>query len=172
VPSASESPQPVAQAGLAAGPDAPAAGSTPHNRPGPLGRLWRAGATSAVATVLSHGTYVALLAAAQAQATIASAIAFAVGACFNYIAGRRITWGRRKRPHPMRETLPYFLVIAASGGVSVGVATVVQHLIAPLGLTNAARTTVLELANIGSYGVVFFFKFALLDRWVFRRHEQ
>lgn len=132
----------------------------------------RAGATSVGATVLSQGSYVALLAAARADATIASTIAFLVGACFNYVVGRRITWGRKKRPSPVRETLPYILVIAAGGAVSVGVATLVQHLITPMGLTNAERTTVLEIANIASYGLVFFVKFALLDRLVFRRHEQ
>lgn len=132
----------------------------------------RAGAISAVATVLSHGSYVALLAAAHANATIASAIAFLIGACFNYVVGRRITWGRKRRPHPVQEMLPYFLVIAASGMVAVGVATLVQHAIAPMGWSNAERTTVLEVANIASYALVFVFKFALLDRLVFGPQEQ
>lgn len=131
--------------------------------------MLRAGGTSVLATVLSHGIYVALLGLAGADATIASAIAFVCGAVFNYLVGRRITWGRRNRPHPVRETLPYLLVVGCTGLLSVGVATLTQHLITGLQLSNAERTLVLELANIASYGVVFLVKFALLDRWVFRR---
>lgn len=131
--------------------------------------MLRAGATSVLATVLSHGIYVALLGLVRADATIASAIAFVCGAVFNYLVGRRITWGRRNRPHPVRETLPYLLVVGCTGLLSVGVATLTQHLITGLQLSNAERTLVLELANIASYGVVFLVKFALLDRWVFRR---
>jgi putative flippase GtrA len=133
--------------------------------------LLRAGATSIGATILSHGTYIALLAAAHANATIASALSFLVGASFNYFVGRRITWGRKRRPHPIKETLPYLAVIASSGALSVIVATVVQHVIGPMGLTDFQRTAVLEAANIGSYGLSFIFKFTLLDRLVFRHHE-
>lgn len=129
----------------------------------------RAGTTSVVATVVSHGIYVALLGLVRADATIASAIAFGCGAALNYLVGRRITWGRRHRPHPVRETLPYVLVIGCTGLLSVAVATLTQHLIIGLQLSNAARTLVLELANIVSYGVMFLVKFMLLDRWVFRR---
>jgi len=137
-------------------------------RHGVFGRLIRAGATSLGATVLSHGTYIALLAAAHSSATFASAVAWVIGASFNYFIGRRITWGRTNRPHPVREMLPYIAVIAASGMLSIGVATLTDHVITPMHLTNTARTVVLELANIASYGVVFFFKFTLLDRLVFR----
>ncbi|QDP95024.1 GtrA family protein [Microlunatus elymi] len=147
------------------------AGTGPASRHGLFGRLMRAGVTSVGATILSHGTYVALLAAAHANATIASTISFLVGASFNYFVGRRITWGRKHRPHPIKETLPYLAVIAASGTLSIVVATVVQHVIGPMGLSDLRRTAVLELANICSYGVVFIFKFTLLDRLVFRHHE-
>ncbi|MBO0812072.1 MAG: GtrA family protein [Microlunatus sp.] len=140
----------------------------PEARPGVFSRLVRAGLTSVGATLLSHGTYISLLAAAHANATLASTIAFLIGASFNYFVGRRITWGRKQVPHPIRETLPYFTVIGASGMLSIGVATLTSHVIAPLHYTNAMRTVVLEGANIASYGVVFFFKFTLLDRLVFR----
>jgi putative flippase GtrA len=140
--------------------------------PGPVwcGRLWRAGAVSVIATVLSHGTYVGLLAGLDANATLASAVAFALGACVNYLVGRRFAWGRRHRPNPVRETLPYVGVIAFAGAISIAVATLTQHLIHPMDLSVAQRTVVLELANIASYGLVFVVKFTLLDRLVFRRH--
>jgi putative flippase GtrA len=118
--------------------------------------------------VLSHGTYIGLLAAAHSSATFASSVAWLVGASFNYFVGRRITWGRTNRPHPIREMLPYIAVIAASGMLSIGVATLTDHVIGPMHLSTASRTIVLEAANIASYGVVFFFKFTLLDRLVFR----
>jgi putative flippase GtrA len=140
----------------------------PVARPGVINRFVRAGATSVVATVLSHGTYIGLLAAAHSSATLASSIAWFVGASFNYFVGRRITWGRTNRPHPIREMLPYIAVIAASGMLSIGVATLTDHVIRPMQLSTAGRTIVLEAANIASYGVVFFFKFTLLDRLVFR----
>lgn len=140
-------------------------------RPGTLGRFIRAGITSVGATVLSHGTYIGLLAAAHSSATVASAIAWVVGASFNYFVGRRITWGRTERPHPLREMLPYVVVIVASGMLSIGVATLTDHVIRPMHLTNTDRTVVLELANIATYGAVFFFKFTLLDRLVFRHRS-
>jgi putative flippase GtrA len=139
------------------------------SRPGLIGRLLRAGATSIMATVLSHGVYVGLLAVARADATLASTVSFFCGAIFNYLVGRRVTWCRRNRPHPLKEMLPYVVVIASSGALSIAVATLTQHLIQPMDLTVAQRTVVLEIANILSYGVVFFFKFTLLDRLVFRR---
>ena len=37
-------------------------------------------------------------------------------------------------------------------------------------LGDQTQTIVLEVANIVSYGLVFFFKFTLLDRLVFRHH--
>lgn len=155
----------------------PRSGAGPRNlgtrlgqRPGWLGRLIRAGATSIMATVLSHGVYVGLLGLARADAAPANAIAFGCGAAFNFLVGRRFTWGRRYRPHPVREMLPYLAVIGCTGLFSVGVAAVTQHLIVPLELSNGGRTLMLELANIASYGLVFFVKFVLLDRLVFRDH--
>jgi putative flippase GtrA len=138
-------------------------------RSGVLGRVLRAGVTSIGATVLSHGTFIALVGPAHANATIASAVAFALGATFNYFVGRRFTWGRKERPHVIRETLPYAIVVGLTGLLSVGGTTLVQHLIEPLQLTHLQHTVVLELAFIASYGVVFLLKFTLLDRLVFRR---
>lgn len=156
--------EPPAEAGSAT------ADTVVASRPGVINRLFRAGATSIVATVLSHGTYIALLAVAHSSATFASAIAWVIGASFNYFVGRRITWGRKHRPHPIREMLPYIVVIAASGMLSIGVATLTDHVIRPMHPSVVDRTVVLELANIASYGVVFFFKFTLLDRLVFRHN--
>lgn len=143
----------------------------PTRRPGVLNRLLRAGATSIMATIVSHGIYVGLLLLARADATLASTVAFLCGAVFNYLVGRRVTWGRRRRPNPVKETLPYVVVIATGGMVSIVVAGLTQHVIRPMDLTLTQRTVVLELANIASYGVVFFFKFALLDRLVFRHRD-
>jgi putative flippase GtrA len=168
MPAASEGPGPT---GLPAVTSSPEATQTPAEPAGPglFGRLLRAGATSIMATVISHGVYVGLLALARADATLASTVAFFCGAVFNYVVGRRFTWGRRDRPHPLKEMLPYVVVIAAGGAVSIAVATLVQHLVRPMGMSLTERTVVLELANVVSYGVVFFFKFTLLDRLVFRR---
>lgn len=141
-------------------------------RPGTLSRLFRAGVTSVGATLVSHGIYIGLLAGAHSRATLASAIAWVFGASFNYFIGRRITWGRKHRPHPVREMLPYFAVIVASGLLSIGVAAVTSHAIAPWHLSTGYRTAVLEAANIASYGAVFFFKFTLLDRLVFRHRAE
>ena len=167
-----EVPSPGASADEGSTTEAAVAGqdaATGPSGPGVIGRLLRAGATSIMATVLSHGVYVGLLALARADATFASTVSFFCGAIFNYVVGRRLTWGRRNRPHPLREMLPYVVVIASSGALSIAVATVTQHLIRPMDLSVTQRTVVLEIANILSYGVVFFFKFTLLDRLVFRR---
>lgn len=137
-------------------------------RSGVIGRVLRAGVTSVGATVLSHGTFIALVGPAHVSATIASAVAFALGATFNYVVGRRFTWGRKNRPHVLRETLPYAIVVGLTGLVSVSGTTLVQHLIEPMQLTHLQHTVLLELAFIASYGLVFLLKFTLLDRLVFR----
>ncbi len=165
---------PASATSPAASPDPTADRGDPAvaTHPGVFGRLMRAGATSVMATILSHGVYIGLLVLARADATLASTVAFLCGAVFNYMVGRRFTWGRRRRPHPVKEMLPYLVVITSGGAVSIAVATLTQHLIRPMDLSLAQRTLVLEIANIASYGVVFFVKFMLLDRLVFRHRDE
>jgi putative flippase GtrA len=141
---------------------------TPGQRPGVIGRIMRAGATSIGATLISHGTFIGLVGFGHVRAGIASAIAFALGATFNYFVGRRVTWGRTNRPDVVKETLPYVIVVGSTALLSIGGTTLTEHLIEPLGLSHLQHTIVLEIAFIVSYGVVFLLKFALLDRIVFK----
>ncbi len=143
----------------------------PGQRPGLIGRVMRAGATSIGATVISHGTFIGLVGFGHVRAGIASAIAFALGATFNYVVGRRVTWGRKNRPHVVKETLPYVIVVGSTALLSIGGTTLTEHLIEPMALTHLQHTIVLEIAFIVSYGLVFLLKFTLLDRIVFKHHE-
>lgn len=141
---------------------------TPGHRAGLIGRIMRAGVTSVGATLLSHGTFIGLVGFGHVRAGIASAVAWALGATFNYFVGRRVIWRRRARPDVVRETLPYVIVVGATALLSIGGTTLVEHLIEPIAMSHVKRTIVLEIAFILSYGVVFLLKFTLLDRIVFR----
>jgi putative flippase GtrA len=134
-----------------------------------IGRIIRAGATSIGATLISHGAFIGLVGFGHVRAGFASAIAFALGATFNYFVGRRVTWGRKDRPHVVKETLPYVIVVGTTALLAIGGTTLTEHLIEPLALSHLQHTIVLEIAFIVSYGMVFLLKFALLDRIVFKQ---
>ncbi len=136
-------------------------------RPRLLVRLFRAATSSALATGISQATLIGLLWAGAAPA-LASALAFVAGAVPNFLLARRWAWGRTGTPAVKRELVPYFCVIGAAGVASVGLTTLAGHLTEPLDLSGFVRIVVLDAVFLGSYGLVFIAKFALLDRFVFR----
>ncbi|MBK1785412.1 GtrA family protein [Prauserella cavernicola] len=141
----------------------------PHaGQPRLFARLVRAGASSVLATATSQVALIGLLWWGSSP-TAASAVAFVAGAIPNYFVARRWAWGRKGKPDFKRELLPYLAVIGLGAVASVGLTTVAGMITEPLEISGLARILVLDAAFLSSYAIVFVFKFALLDRLVYRR---
>ncbi|EHR63293.1 GtrA family protein [Saccharomonospora cyanea] len=136
-------------------------------RPRLLVRLFRAATSSALATGISQVTLIGLLWWGAAPA-LASAVAFVAGAIPNFFLARRWAWGRKGTPPVKGELVPYLVVIGLAGLASVGLTTLAGWFTEPLELSGLLRIVVLDAVFLGSYAIVFFMKFALLDRLVFR----
>jgi putative flippase GtrA len=134
-------------------------------------RLIKAVLTSVFSTGVSQIALLGLL-WFDAPVWVASSVAFVAGAIPNYLLSRHWAWGRHGRPDLRTETVPYLMVIGAGGLVSIGLTTLTGLLLTPLHMPHLAHVLVLDAAYIGSYGLVFLFKFALLDRFVFRAAPQ
>ncbi|PXY20225.1 hypothetical protein BA062_33800 [Prauserella flavalba] len=140
----------------------------PHaGQPRFIARLVRAGASSVLATAASQVTLIGLL-WWGASPTAASAVAFVAGAIPNWFVARRWAWGRKGKPDVKRELMPYLVVIGLGAAASVGLTTLAGMITEPLEISGFTRIVVLDVAYLSSYAIVFAFKFALLDRLVYR----
>ncbi|MGH3437867.1 MAG: GtrA family protein [Sciscionella sp.] len=131
-------------------------------------RLGKFAAASAVSTVISQLTLMGIYGLAGRTALLASICAFAAGSIPNFLINRHWAWGRRGAPNVGKELLPYLAVIVAGGIASTGLVTLADALLEPVLASRGWRTIILDLVYLGSYGLLFVVKFALLDRLVFR----
>lgn len=129
-------------------------------------------AGSMVGTVISQLVLIGLYGVSGTSAATASVLAFIAGAVPNFFLNRRWAWGRRGADGAWREMLPYAVVVTVGGLAASGLSTTAEHLIRPVVENHVLRTAILDLAYLASFGVVFVFKFALLDRFVFRRTQK
>lgn len=135
------------------------------------GRYWRLlsrfAAASVIATVISQLLFLLSYDGLRAPAAVATVIAWAAGAIPNFVLNQR-TWGGGGRSALRGEILRY-------GAISVG--TAVLAALATSGTESLVRTlfandrTVQVMAVwaafAGTYAVMFFVKFYLVDRVVF-----
>ena len=96
--------------------------------------------------------------------TIASLVAFVVGAIPNFLINWKWTWGRNGRPALVRELVPYIAVIVGGGLAATALTTLTDHVLAPLITDRAWRTVFLDGAYLASYALLFVVKFALLNK--------
>ena len=93
---------------------------------------------------------------------LSAVIAWVCGAVPNYWLNRRWTWRRTGRADPRRELLPYVLIIL---GTLVLAAVVTRAVDGALSDSAAAtRTTLVAVAFLGVYVVMFLLRYLLLDR--------
>lgn len=122
-------------------------------------------AGSVVSTLLSQGALTLLYGVGHANVTVASLVAFVVGAIPNFLINWKWTWGRDGRPAVLRELVPYIVIIVAGGLAATGLTTLTDHVIAPLLTTSHAwRTVILNAVYLASYAILFVLKFALLNQ--------
>ena len=121
-------------------------------------------AGSVFATLLSQITLTGLYGWAHTSATVASLVAFVVGAIPNFVINWKWTWRRSGKPALMRELVPYIAIIVGGGLAATGLTTLTDHVLAPLVTDRAWRTVTLDVAYLASYAILFVVKFALLDK--------
>lgn len=143
-------------------------------RPARSGRRprWRAALvgrysiSSVIAGVLSQGAFAASY-ALGALPSVASAIAFVVGAVPNYLMNRYWAWQQRGRPHAGRELLPYLVIILVTAGAAALVTTAADAFLRARIESDFWLVVLVDAAFIGTYGIMFVLKFVLFDRFVF-----
>ncbi len=121
-------------------------------------RLLRFGAVSAVVTPTTLVILWLLHAAAEWPAWQANLTAVSAGAFPAYFLNRHWVWGRSGRNRLWGEVVPFW-VLTLSGGVA-----------STLAVDAAAgrwdNSGLLVLVNLGTYGLLWLFKFFVLDRLV------
>jgi putative flippase GtrA len=129
-------------------------------------RLLRYGSVSAISTVTSLvllGIFVGLL---NFSATWANVLAIGIGTIPSFELNRRWVWAQGGQRSLLRQVLPYCLFSFAGLVVS----TLAVHLAADATThsTRLLHTGAVELASIGSYGLLWIGQFVLCDRVFFR----
>ena len=121
-------------------------------------RLLRFGAVSAVVTPTTLVILWLLHAAAEWSAWQANLTAVSAGAVPAYFLNRHWVWGRSGRNRLWGEVLPFWALTLAGGAAST------------LAVDAAAgrwdNSGLLVLVNLGTYGLLWLFKFLVLDRLV------
>jgi putative flippase GtrA len=121
-------------------------------------------AGSVFSTLLSQVALTGLYGWGHVNVTIASLVAFVVGAIPNFLINWKWTWGRNGKPALVRELVPYIAVIVGGGLAATALTTLTDHVLAPLVTDRAWRTVTLDAAYLASYALLFVVKFALLNK--------
>lgn len=121
-------------------------------------------AGSIFSTLLSQATLTGLFGWAHTSVTVATVVAFVVGAIPNFVINWKWTWGRDGRPALVRELVPYLAIIIAGGLAATGLTTLTDHVLAPMITARGWRTVTVDMAYLASYAILFVAKFALLDK--------
>ncbi len=130
------------------------------------GRLIRYGATSGVATVFSEGMLIGLTATATLGATSSALLANLVGTVPSYLLSRYWIWPEAERDRVGRQVSLYWITSITSTVCSTVVTKVVATSITLHGIP---RASVLGAAFLGTYGALWFAKYAFYHRWLFVR---
>jgi putative flippase GtrA len=93
---------------------------------------------------------------------LSAVIAWVCGAVPNYWLNRRWTWRRTGRADPRRELLPYVLIILGTLVLAAVVTRAVDGALSDS--ADATRTTLVAVAFLGVYVVMFLLRYLLLDR--------
>lgn len=101
----------------------------------------------------------------------ANLLAFAVAALASYYLNRRWVWGRRGRVDALREVVPFCVVAAVGLLASSVMVSLVERRTAGAAISHGTRTALVMAGAFASVGVVWFFKFLILNRFVFAGDE-
>lgn len=131
--------------------------------------LWgRYAAASIIAGVLSQLVFLVTYWFGALPA-VASVVAFVAGAVPNYLMNRRWAWQRSDKPDPVRETLPYAVIIIVTALTAILVTTLADEWVVGHVDSHTWQVILVGAAFLGTYGVMFVLKFLLFDRLIFAR---
>jgi putative flippase GtrA len=94
---------------------------------------------------------------------VSNVAAVAISAGPAYILARYWVWEKRTKNHLVKEVLPFW------GLAFFGL--IVSTIAAAIANTYTDAQIVLNLVNLGSFGVIWVFKFFILDRFMFGKHH-
>ncbi len=94
---------------------------------------------------------------------LSNASAVAVSACPAYVIARYWVWEKRSKNHFVTEVLPFWGLAFAGLIASTAAAGVANW------YSNAQL--VLNLVNLTAFGIIWVFKFFILDRFMFGKHH-
>ena len=135
---------------------------TGTGRRGQIRRLTTYAAGSVVAAGCSELALVVCYGLLHLPAGRSALVAWLAGALPNYWLNRSWTWRQRGRPSLRREVLPYVVIILVTLVLAVGASHAVAALLHRR--SDATRTAALAITFFGVYVVVFFARYALLNR--------
>jgi putative flippase GtrA len=129
-------------------------------------RVLRYGSVSVISTATSFillGIFVGIL---NFPAIWSNVLAIAIGTIPSFELNRRWVWAQTGQRSIARQVVPYCLFSFA--GLIVSTIAVHVAAVATRTSTHLLHTVAVELASIGSYGVLWIFQFVLCDRILFR----
>jgi len=94
---------------------------------------------------------------------VSNVVAVAVSASPAYVLARYWVWEKRTKNHLVKEVLPFW------GLAFIGLA--VSTIAAGIANTYTDAQIALNLVNLSSFGVIWVFKFFILDRFMFGKHH-
>lgn len=84
-----------------------------------------------------------------------------------YFLNRQWVWGRSGRSHLWREVVPFWVLSIIGIVFAIAAAALARHVVLGDHLHHLAGTAVVMGANVGAFGVLWLFKFLILNRYVF-----
>jgi putative flippase GtrA len=82
----------------------------------------------------------------------------------SYILNRRWVWGKSGRSHLVKEILPFAVISVTGIGFALFTASLAHHFADAHHLHHLVRTLLVEFVNIASFGILWVFKFLILNR--------
>ena len=141
--------------------------------PKPLvAKLARYGAVSLVATTTSLVVLGLLVSTRTMAPGWANVVATAVGTVPSFELNRRWVWRQRGSASITGQVVPFAVLSFAGLALSTLTVTVTAAVVDARGIDGAARTLLVQAANLAGFGALWVLQFVLLDRWLFRARRE
>jgi putative flippase GtrA len=133
-------------------------------------RQWvRYATVSVIATVTSLTVLGVLVSTTTIPAGFANIVATAVGTVPSFELNRRWVWRKTGKRSLRGEVGPFWILSFAGLALSTLTVSLAAAWAASAGVDGAARTVVIEAANVAAFGALWVAQFVVLDRFLFRR---
>ncbi len=132
-------------------------------------KLVRYGAVSIVATTTSLVVLGALVSTRAMAPGWANVVATAVGTVPSFELNRRWVWRLHGRSSIGGQVVPFCVLSFTGLALSTLTVSVMASFVDRHGVDGAARTLLVQGANLAAFGSLWVIQFFVLDRWLFRR---